>query len=148
MLINLVRAQWCGNQTSGRKTRPQGAGPMSDEIKTAGNAVGPEAYSWITYAWVVALSAWGGLVRFLNTLRTRSRSWPDAGLHLIIGLVTSIFVGVITFYLCEAIHLNQLWTAVFVAATGHMGAEGIKVFEESIKLRIRRFLGLADKEAK
>lgn len=113
---------------------------MSDEVKAAHDAAGPAAYSWITYLWVVCLAAWGGLVRFLNDVRKDPRGWQDAIAHLAIGLVTSVFVGVITFFLCEAMHVNQLLTAAMVAATGHMGAEGIKVFEQGIKARIFRLL--------
>lgn len=120
---------------------------MNDEVKTAADAVGPAAYSWITYAWVSVLAAWGGLVRFLNQLRTRSHSWQDALFHLAIGLTTSVFVGVITFFLCEAMHVNQLITAALVAGTGHMGAEGIKVFEDGIKARLLRLLSSSDRGA-
>lgn len=115
---------------------------MSDEVKTATDVAGPAAYSWVTYAWVALLSAWGGLVRFLNNVRTRKHDWQEAGIHLFIGLVTSVFVGVITFFLCEAMHVSELITAVLVAGTGHMGAEGIRVFEQGIKLRIFKLFGV------
>ena len=116
---------------------------MNEEIKTANDVAGPAAYSWLSYSWVCALAAWGGLVRFLNTVRTRKHTWQEASVHLAIGLVTSVFVGVITFFLCEAMHLNQLVTAALVAGTGHMGAEGIKVFEAGIREWILRVLGKA-----
>ena len=117
---------------------------MNDELQVAKGAADPTSYSWVTYAWVILLSAWGGLVRFLNTVRYKAENWKEAAFHLFIGIVTSAFVGVITFYLCEAAKLNPLVTAIFVAATGHMGAEIMKFFEDGIRERIRRFLGVSD----
>lgn len=136
-----ARQSWFDKYTSGMVFRPQRKGQMNEETKTAADMAGPAAYSWLTYGWVMMIAAWGGLVRFLNNLRTRKHSWRDGAIHLCIGLVTSMFVGVITFFLCEAMQVNQLLTAALVAATGHMGADGIRIYEDNIRRRIRRWLG-------
>jgi hypothetical protein len=107
---------------------------MNDELQKAVDAVkDPSSYSLLTYAWVVVLSAWGGVVRVLQTLRDRPEDFRRVMWQLLIGVFTSIFVGVITFFLCESAHMNPLWTAVCVAVTGHMGAEGLHLLRALVK---------------
>lgn len=104
----------------------------------------PTAYSVLTYVWVVVLSAWGGLVRFLNSIKGRKVPMKarEIVFELFLNCTTSVFAGLITFYLCEASNFAPLWTAACVALTGHMGAEGLKL----IRTIIRNRLGVADKE--
>lgn len=113
---------------------------MHDEIKAVTDAVDPLAYPWITYLWVCLISAWGGLVRFLNSVRDRKESVRDALFTLFAGVVTSTFVGVITFYICELAHASKLSTAVAVAITGHMGSEALRIFNKLVMARIAAFL--------
>lgn len=102
---------------------------MSDELKTAAEqAKDPSSYSLITYAWVLLLSAWGGMVAFLK--RVREGHTQALNLVELVGeICTSAFTGLVTFFLCEAAHFQPLWTAVMVAISGHMGARAIFVLE-------------------
>lgn len=59
----------------------------------------PGNYSIITYAWVVVLSMWGGTVGFLNKYK-EGVVRPFNFTELMGELVTSGFIGLITFWLC------------------------------------------------
>lgn len=115
---------------------------MNEEIKQVVDAVkDPSTYPWLTYLWVCLIAAWGGLVRFLNSMRERKESLGASMVTLITGLVTSVFVGVLTFYACEIAEFDKLWTAICVAVTGHLGAQAMQVFEKAILSRIKLILG-------
>ncbi len=92
----------------------------------------PSSYSLLTYLWVLALSSWGGLVSFFRKVREGVADRYNF-MELIGELVTSGFAGVITFYLCEAGAISQLWTAVFVGISGHMGTRAIFHLESIFK---------------
>lgn len=84
----------------------------------------PASYPLITYAWVFALSAWGGIVSFLRKQKAGTAR-PFNFAELIGEVATSAFAGVITFWLCEASGFNQLISAAFVGIAGHMGSRAI-----------------------
>lgn len=92
----------------------------------------PSNYSALTYLWVLGLSAWGGVVSFFRKVREGHAS-KFSFMELIGELVTSAFAGIITFYLCEAGEFTQLWTAVFVGVSGHMGTRAIFHIENLFK---------------
>lgn len=111
---------------------------MNEEFRQVTEQVkDPFAFSWLTYGWVVLISAWGGLVRFLNSFKERKESLRDSLITLVTGLTTSVFVGVITFYVCEAAHFEKLHTAICVAITGHLGSEAIRFFRVFVLARLR-----------
>lgn len=112
---------------------------MDEEIKQAVRvAADPASIHWLTYLWVCVVSAWGGMVRFLNSMRDKRESFVDAMWHLTAGLVSSTFVGLLTFFACEAGGLDKMTTAVCVAITGHMGAQGIAALEKLVMARLKR----------
>jgi len=88
----------------------------------------PENFGWITYAWVIGLSAMGGFVSFMRKVKDgHARAWNIV--ELIGEICTSAFAGVMTFYLCEYSNFDQLLTAAFVGIAGHMGSRSIMLFE-------------------
>lgn len=100
----------------------------------------PSSYPLITYLWVIALAAWGGAVSFIN--KVKSGDARACNITEFIGeIVTSGFVGMITFWLCESASFNPLITAALVGITGHMGSRamfhleifGSKVIEKILK---------------
>jgi hypothetical protein len=117
---------------------------MNEELKQAVEAVAkdPTGYGWMTYLWVCLIAAWGGLVRFLNSMRERKESFSAAMVTLMTGLITSVFVGVLTFYACEIANFDKLWTAICVAVTGHLGAQAMQVFEKAILGRLKLVFGV------
>ncbi len=111
---------------------------MNEELKQVADAAkDPATYGWLTYLWVVLISGWGGLVRFMNSMRGSKETTREALLTLAAGLITSTFVGVLTFWLCELANFKPLSTAVFVAVTGHMGAEALRLIQSSVISRLK-----------
>lgn len=88
----------------------------------------PASYSLLTYAWVVGLSAWGGVASFCHKLR-QGHARPFNVAELFGELVISGFAGVISFYLCEAAHTVPVVSAVIVGISGHMGSRAIFLIE-------------------
>lgn len=107
---------------------------MNEEIRHVVESVkDPTTYPALTYLWVVALSAWGGAVRFLRKIRAGEMSLAHAFRSLIGEAVTSAFAGVMTFYLCEASGITGMWTAVMVGVAGHMGGRSLEAMESFYK---------------
>ena len=92
-------------------------------------------YALLTYAWVLALSTWGGMVNYLSKIRMGHIARFNIT-ELIGDMFISGFTGVLTFWMCEAAGFNELTTAVFVGISGHMGVRMIGKFE---KLMSRKF---------
>ena len=111
--------------------------PEFSTVKEAGKVLkDPTTYSWLTYLWVVVLSAWGGTVRYLQSIKGTKVPLRKLLVDLTVGGSTSIFVGVITFFFCEAANFEPLWTAVCVAVTGHMGAEALVIISNVVRKRM------------
>jgi hypothetical protein len=89
----------------------------------------PTTYGLLTYAWVFALSAWGGAINFWRKVKTgQARAFNI--MELIGELFTSAFAGVITFWLAESAGIDGLLTAALVGISGHMGSRAIAVMEQ------------------
>ena len=85
-------------------------------------------YALLTYAWVLTLSTWGGLVNYLSKVRAGAIARFNIT-ELIGDMFISGFTGVLTFWMCEAAGFNELTTAVCVGISGHMGARMIGKLE-------------------
>lgn len=85
-------------------------------------------YALLTYAWVLILSTWGGLVNYLSKVRAGAIARFNIT-ELIGDMFISGFTGLLTFWMCEAAGFNELTSAVFVGIAGHMGARLIGKFE-------------------
>lgn len=110
--------------------------PEFYSVKTGNMVKDPTTYSVLTYLWVSVLSAWGGVIRYLNSIKGKHIPFRKILFDLFLSCSTSIFVGIITFYLCEASNFEPLWTAVCVAVTGHMGAESLNLVRSIVRRRI------------
>ena len=80
----------------------------------------PLDFSAITYLWVLALSIWGGFVSMHSKIK-KGLARPYNITEWLGEMATSAFVGLITFYGCEAANISQLITAIMVSISGHMG---------------------------
>lgn len=99
-----------------------------------GDLKDPSTYGIITYLWVTALASWGGLVSFLRKRREgQARPWNV--MELMGELFTSAFVGIITFWLCEAADIHPLVTPALVGICGHMGSRALFHFEKWAEAR-------------
>lgn len=91
----------------------------------------PTNYDLLTYAWVFALSAWGGAVNFYRKMRD-GKTRPFNFTELVGELVTSAFAGILTFWLCELSSFPPLLSAALVGIAGHMGSRAIFRFEKML----------------
>lgn len=99
-------------------------------------------FALLTYAWVIALSAWGGLANYLS--KVRSGHVARFNLTELIGdIAISGFTGLLTFWMCQASGFDELYTAVLVGVSGHMGARMIGKIEQIMS----RKLNLSEDEA-
>lgn len=87
----------------------------------------PTSYSLLTYAWIVTLSAIGGIISYLKKAKTFSIT------EFITEILTAGFVGVITFWLCEQATIDPLTTAALVGVSGHMGSRALYMLERFFK---------------
>lgn len=94
----------------------------------------PTNYSWLTYGWVLAVSAFGGLASYIRKVRA-GQTERFSILEVIGEMVISVFTGFVTFWLCEAAGIGQPLTIAFVAISGHMGSRAIVLFEDMFKRR-------------
>ena len=85
-------------------------------------------YALLTYAWVLTLSTWGGLVNYLSKVRAGAIARFNIT-ELIGDMFVSGFTGLLTFWMCEAAGFNELTTAVCVGISGHMGVRMIGKLE-------------------
>jgi len=100
----------------------------------------PLGYSVVTYAWVLLLSVWGGVVNFIQRLK-RGEAKAHNIVELIGEVVISAFVGIVTFYLCELSAFPQILTAALVAVSGHMGTRSLFFFEGVLEKIIKNKTG-------
>ena len=89
---------------------------------------------FLTWGWVIGLSTLGGLVSYFNKINTKrvKFNW----VKLVTELITSAFVGIITYLLCDWSDLNESLTGAFVGIAGHMGTRAIFMFENYLEERI------------
>lgn len=94
----------------------------------------PTTYGLLTYAWVLLLSAWGGVVNFLRK-RKAGVTRPFNLAEMVGEIVTSAFAGLVTFYLCESSGVDPLVTAAMVGVSGHMGGRAIFLAEAWVEAK-------------
>ena len=94
----------------------------------------PTSYTLITYLWVIIISALGGVVSFIRKIQG-DHARPFNIAELIGEVVTSGFVGVITFWLCESSGVNPLLSAALIGVSGHMGSRALFMLENILKKR-------------
>ena len=102
----------------------------------------PTTYQWITYVWVITLSVWGGIVNYIRKVKAGDAR-PFNFMELIGEIFTSGFVGVITFWLCEAAGISQLVTAALVGISAHMGSRAMLMFEKALE---RKFAAVVERD--
>jgi len=90
----------------------------------------PMGISVATWLLVSGFAILGGIVKWFNDFK-ESNGWTTKQIAITLAaqVVTSGFVGLVTFLACHYFNLNELLSAVFVGISGHMGAEAINVFK-------------------
>jgi hypothetical protein len=101
----------------------------SAAAQTAAAMKDPFSYGWQVYAWVMAWAGAGGFVSFYQKMK-RGDARAFNIVELVGELVTSAFVGILTFWICEAYQVPQLLEAVAISVSGHMGTRVIFMIEQ------------------
>ena len=105
----------------------------------------PLSYSLREYGLILAIAMLGGFVRWYNAVRRGESAAYD--LRTLVGeLFTSAFLGILTFWACEAFNVQPLVTAAMAGMAGHAGVSGLLWAERVLKRLFERKYGVADSE--
>ena len=101
----------------------------------------PLAYSLREYGLILAIAMLGGFVRWYNAVRRGESAAYD--LRILVGeLGTSAFIGILTFWACEAMGVQPLVTAALAGMAGHAGVAGLLWAERIMKRFFERKYGV------
>ena len=81
----------------------------------------------LPFVLVIGLSCMGGIVSYLNRIDRSGIAFSF--IRLVVEVVTSGFVGIIAFMLCDYAGLEWSVTAAIVAISGHMGTRALFIIE-------------------
>lgn len=87
------------------------------------------------YVWTILLSAWGGIVNYIDETEKQKKPWNWR--ELLFDVVTSSFAGVLTYLFCQAANIHGPMAAVLIGVSGHMGTRALASFQNLY----RRILG-------
>ena len=131
---------WYEFRTRRFKIRPIKHGSakrMNEEINQATElAKDPSSISIATYAWVLLLATWGGIVRVVREVKLGGKSWQQILAIFVAEIIISTFAGVITFFMCYSSNVSPLYTAVMTSIAGYMGGRALNVIEAIYKAKI------------
>lgn len=82
---------------------------------------------YLPFFLAVGLSCLGGIVSYLNRIDKQGLAFSF--FRLSVEIVTSGFVGIVSFMLCDAAGLGWSTTAAIVAISGHMGTRALFLIE-------------------
>lgn len=92
----------------------------------------PLSYSLGEYGLILGIAMLGGFVRWYNAVRRGESAAYD--MRILIGeLFTSAFIGILTFWACEAMNVQPLMTAALAGMAGHAGVSGLLWAERVLK---------------
>ena len=101
----------------------------------------PLSYSLREYGLILAIAMLGGFVRWYNAVRRGESAVYD--LRILVGeLFTSAFIGILTFWACEAMSVQPLVTAALAGMAGHAGVTGLLWAERVLKRFFERKYGV------
>lgn len=90
----------------------------------------PLGYPWTTYLWVIAIACFAGAIKHLNRMRQFKLG------RLLIDVLTAAFIGILTFWVCEAYGIKGPMQAVAIGVVGAMGNRAWAEFENIWRIKI------------
>ena len=101
---------------------------------------GPEAYHWVTYAWVIFMGVWGGVASWIRKVR-EGHARPVHIMELLGEVVVSTNLSIGTVWLCEWQKLDPVLSAAIVGVSAHFGTRGFFLLESALERVIATRLG-------
>lgn len=107
---------------------------MNEELKTVSDvARDPASVSLATYAWIAFVAIVGGVVRVVREIKLTGKKVRQIVFTFFAELITSFFVGMVTYYLCQSGRLDEFYTASLVCIASYMGGRALTVLEAIFK---------------
>jgi len=104
----------------------------------------PLSYSLAEYGLILAIAMLGGFVRWYNAMKRGETVGYD--LRGLVGeLGTSAFIGILTFWACEALEIQPLIGYALAGMAGHAGVAGLIWAERILKGFFERKYALSDR---
>lgn len=105
------------------------AGPALAQVEAPRN---PLSYSLREYGLILFIAMLGGFVRWFHAVRRGESAAYD--LRILVGeLFTSAFMGILAFWVCEAMGFRSLTTYAVAGMAGHAGVTGLLWAERVLK---------------
>lgn len=109
----------------------------TDAAVLAAVAKTPWGYSLKEYGFVLAMALLGGVVEWYAKVKRGELN--SRNLTALVGeLTTSALAGLLAFFVCEWLGVNQLLAAAVVGISGHMGARALALGEAWLQRRVER----------
>jgi hypothetical protein len=96
------------------------------------------AKNLVATGYMAIVAGAGGLVNFYQKVKTgkaRAFNIPE----FIGEVVVSAAVGIVTYWVCKGLEINEYLTVAGVAITGHMGARAIFVLESKAEDLVKQW---------
>jgi CHASE2 domain-containing sensor protein len=97
------------------------------------------ASEFIPLAWVFVVSLIGGLASWARKVRA-GITRPFNVAELIGELLISAFVGMLTYWICRWVQLNEWATAAAIGVASHMGLRALFLAEHWLQRIVQRFM--------
>lgn len=102
-----------------------------------------ELVKYSPLAYVIVLSFWAGTAQTIR--RVRGGEIPYFSIREWIGdIVLSGFIGVVTYFFCKYVQMNEYLAIVCVSISAHMGARSIAIFEKALGRKIEKYIGKSE----
>jgi len=98
----------------------------------------PLNYAVLTYVWIIGLSFWGGVSGYVRKLKQGHRNFSIA--ELVGEICISGFVGIVTFFICEAADIPPVLSAAIIGISSHMGSRAILMSERILERMAERWV--------
>lgn len=102
---------------------------MNDEIKQVAELAQNPGPSWLAYSWIAVMAILGGVVRVVRESDLENKNWKQIAFIFFAELATSLFVGLITYFLCTSAGFKEVYTAAMVSISSYMGGRALTIAE-------------------
>lgn len=102
---------------------------MNDELNKVAELAQNPGPSWLAYSWIAVMAILGGVVRVVREADLKNKNWKQIGFIFFAELMTSLFVGLVTYFLCTSAGFKEVYTAAMVSISSYMGGRALTIAE-------------------